>query len=84
MEAKNEIFFVGSDVAALDGGTEIVHPPQTAALPAPEEASSLRESAPPTLSFFRDVLRQHLILLRRPRPSLQSHFAAARRRFIPL
>jgi hypothetical protein len=34
VKAKNEIFFVGGDLAALDGWTEIVHPAETAALAA--------------------------------------------------
>jgi len=34
VKAKNEIFFVGGDLAALDGWSKIVHPAEAAALAA--------------------------------------------------
>ncbi|GLT69346.1 hypothetical protein SLA2020_415040 [Shorea laevis] len=38
------------------------------------------ECPPPALTFLLDVISQKFVLLRRPRPSLQPHLAAARRR----
>ena len=32
MEAENEIFLVGIDVAAFDARTKVIHPPETATL----------------------------------------------------
>lgn len=80
VEAEDEILLVGGDVAALDGGTEVVHPAEAAALPAAEEASALRKRSPPPLPFLPYEVGQHLVLLRRPRPSLYPHLAATRRR----
>lgn len=78
VEAENEILLVGGDVAALDGWAEIVHPPEAAALPAAQQPSPLRQSTPPPLPFLLYVVRQQLVLLRRPWPPLQPHLAAAR------
>lgn len=80
MEAEDEILLVGGDVAALDRGTEVVHPAEAAALPAAEEAGALRKRSPPPLPFLPYEVGQHLVLLRRPRPSLYPHLAATRRR----
>lgn len=80
MEAEDEILLVWGDVAALDGGTEVVHPAEAAALPAAEEAGALRKRSPPPLPFLPYEVGQHLVLLRRPWPSLYSHLAATRRR----
>lgn len=77
METKNEIFFVGSDLATLDVGTKIVHPAEAAALAAAEKASTLGEGTPASLTFLVDVIGEKLVLLRRPRPSLQPHLTAA-------
>lgn len=41
MEAKDEIFFVGGDLAALDRRAEVVHPAEAAALAAAEQPRSL-------------------------------------------
>lgn len=57
MEAEDEIFLVGGDVAPLDGGAEVVHPAEAAALAAAEKAGALRERSPPSFSFFIDVIR---------------------------
>lgn len=79
MKAKNEIFFVGGDLATLDRGTEIVHPAKAAALAAAEQSRPLGEGPPASLTFLLDVIGQKLILLRCPRPPLQTDLAAARR-----
>ena len=44
-------------MAALDGGAEVVHPAEAAALAAAEKAGALRERSPPSFSFFIDVIR---------------------------
>lgn len=80
MEAEDEIFLVGCNLAALDGGAEVVHPSEAAALAAAEEAGSLREGAPPALALPCDVIGKELVLFRRPRPPLQTHLGAAWRR----
>lgn len=41
MEAKDEIFFVGGDLAALDRRAEVVHPAEAATLAAAEQPSPL-------------------------------------------
>ena len=56
MEAEDEIFLVRGDVAAFDGGAEVVHPPEAAAFAAAEKASSLGERSPAPFSFFLDVI----------------------------
>lgn len=80
MEAEDEVFFIRGDMASLDGGAEVVHPPEAAALPAAEEPRLLGQRPPPSFAFPLYVIRQQLVLLRRPRPSLQPHLAAAWRR----
>lgn len=57
MEAEDEIFLVGGDVAPLDGGAEVVHPAKAAALAAAEKSGALGERSPPSFSFFLDVIR---------------------------
>lgn len=56
MEAEDEIFFIGGDLAALDGRAEVVHPPEAAALAAAEESGALWEGSPAALAFFLDVI----------------------------
>lgn len=56
MEAEDEIFLIRGDVAAFDGGAEVVHPAETAAFAAPEKASTLGERSPTPFSFFLDVI----------------------------
>jgi len=56
VEAEDEIFLVRGDVAAFDGGAEVVHPPETAAFAAPEKASTLGERSPTPFTFFLDVI----------------------------
>lgn len=56
MEAKDEIFFIGGDLAALDRRAEIVHPAEAAALTAAEQPSPLGKGPPPSLPFFLDVI----------------------------
>jgi len=56
VEAEDEIFLVRGDVAAFDGGAEVVHPSETAAFAAAEKASSLGESSPPPFSFSLNVI----------------------------
>lgn len=36
VEAKDEVFFVGGNVTALDGRAKVIHPAKAAALAAPE------------------------------------------------
>ncbi|PON98070.1 hypothetical protein TorRG33x02_061440 [Trema orientale] len=81
VEAENEIFLVGGDVAALDGRAEVVHPAEAAALPASHQPGPLRQRPPPPFPFFPYEPRQHLVLLRRPRPPLYPHLATTGRRF---
>ena len=57
MEAEDEIFLVGGDVAPLNGGAEVVHPAKAAALAAAEKSGALGEHSPPSFSFFLDVIR---------------------------
>lgn len=56
MEAEDEIFFIGGDLAALDGRAEVVHPPEAAALATAEESGALWEGSPAALAFFLDVI----------------------------
>ena len=56
MEAEDEIFFIPGDVASLNGRTEVIHPPETAALAAAEETCLLRQSPPPAFAFSLDVI----------------------------
>jgi hypothetical protein len=78
MKAKNEIFFIGSDLTTLNRGTEIVHPSESTALAAAKKASSLWKRSPPSFSFFLDVIRKKLVFLRCPWTSLQTHLGATR------
>lgn len=78
MKAEDEIFLVGGDLAAFDGGAEVVHPAEAAALTAAEEAGSFWKRSPATFAFFPYETGQHLVFLRCPWPSLQPNFAAAR------
>ncbi|URE44824.1 hypothetical protein MUK42_33069 [Musa troglodytarum] len=80
VEAEDEIFLIGCDGTMLDGGAEVVHPSEAAALAAAAEPSALGQRPPPPLPLPPHEARQHLVLLRRPRAPLQTHFAAARRR----
>jgi hypothetical protein len=41
MEANDEIVFFLREVAALHGGAQIVHPPQSAAFPTPLQSYKL-------------------------------------------
>lgn len=70
MEAEDKIFFIGGDLAALDGGAEVVHPSETATLSTSEEASTLGEGSPAAFAFFLDVVGEKLVFFRRPWPSL--------------
>ena len=56
VEAENEIFLVGGDLAALDGRAEIVHPAEEAALVTAEESGFLRECPPSSFAFVLDVI----------------------------
>lgn len=56
VEAENEIFLVGGDLAALDGRAEIVHPAEAAAFATAEESGSLRECPPSSFAFLLDVI----------------------------
>lgn len=73
VEAEDEIFLIGGDVAALDGRAEVVHPAEAAALPASEEPRLLGQRPPPPLAFSLYVVAQQLVLLHRPRAPLQPH-----------
>ena len=75
MEAEDEIFLIGGDVASLEGRAEVVHPPQAAAFAAALKASPLGKSPPSSFSFLLHKISQNLIFLRRPRPSLYPHLA---------
>ena len=81
MEAEDEIFLVRCNLATLDGGSEVVHPSEAAALAAAEEPGTFRERAPPAFTLLVYVIGEQLVFFRRPWPSLQTHFAAARRCF---
>ncbi|KAA8516941.1 hypothetical protein F0562_017241 [Nyssa sinensis] len=75
MKTKNEIFLVGSDLAPLNRWPEIIHPPESATLTTPEQASSFGQRSPLSFTFSLDVTGQNHIFLRCPWPSPQSLFA---------
>lgn len=77
VEAEDEVLLVGGDVAALDGGAEIVHPAEAAAFAAAEETGSLGEGAPSAFSLFLDALGEELVFFGSPGPSLEPYFGAA-------
>ena len=62
MEAEDEVLLVVGDVAALHGRPEVVHPPETAALAAPEKARPGRKSAPAAFPFLPDEASKDVVL----------------------
>ena len=78
MKAKDEIFLIKSDAASLDGGAEVVHPAEAAALAAALQPRPLRQRPPPPLAFLLDETGKDLVFVRGPWPFLDPHLAAAR------
>lgn len=56
MKAKDEILLIRRDGAALDGGAEIVHPAEAAALAAAKQTGVLRKGTPLPFSVSFDVV----------------------------
>lgn len=66
----DELLFVLGEPPPLDVRAEVVRPPEAAALATPVEARELRQPSPAPVAVLLNVVREQLILLRRPRPLL--------------
>lgn len=56
MKAKDDILLIRRDGAALDGGAEIVHPAEAAALAAAKQTGVLRKGTPLPFSVSFDIV----------------------------
>lgn len=81
MEVDDEVFLLGREGAALEVGTEVVDPAESAALAAALQPGVPSNVAPAALPVAHHVVYQLFVLLRRPQPLAQlitcSHTATA-------
>jgi hypothetical protein len=79
VELDDELVVILGEVAALQVGAEVVHPPEPATLAAAQEARGLGQRAPASLAVRLDVGDQALVLLLSPRALVRVRLLAARR-----
>lgn len=70
MEVDDGLLFLRREVPSFDVGSEIVCPPEPAALATPVEPRSFRERPPAPVPMFFDIISQLLVLFRIPWPFL--------------
>jgi hypothetical protein len=71
VELDDDLLLFESETASLDVRSEVVGPPETAALPTPLETSILGEGAPVAITVLVNVIDEFMILLGGPRTFLQ-------------
>lgn len=79
MEVDNEPFFFLRELPPLDTRSEVVRPPEAAALPAPIQACVRWEILPVSMAMRLNVVYKLLVLLRSPWTLLHAELITARR-----
>ena len=82
VQSQDKIFLFWRNLATFNGGSEVVHPAEAAALSAAQKPGSSRKRPPFPLAFSTNKARQQRILLWRPRPSLQPYLCTARQNLL--
>lgn len=77
MELDDEALLLGGEGSLLEVRSEVVGPPEAAALPAPGKARVLLHGVPVALSVLLHILNQDRVLGCRPRSLLQRRFGHA-------